>query len=614
MCGIIGVQSSKIDRPLFEQARDRLSHRGPNDAGYFCDPRYGVQLGHRRLSILDLSSGGHQPMSTPDGRYWVTFNGEIYNYIELKKELESFYSFQTQSDTEVLLAAFVQWGERCVDRFNGMFAFAIHDTHTGEIFCARDRLGEKPFYYFSQEKEFYFASEIKALLEFGINPKPNQGLIYDYLSFGAYDHTDETFFADIKKLPAGHFLRHFPNGRLEIKKYWDLEKPTFQYEGKSYEDLQEHFRNLLEDSIRLRFRSDVPVGINVSSGLDSTSLLFFAEKVTGTTPHLFSMCLPDEKYNECKFIDGVLTAEQRKYWHTSSLQPKEMFSLADQMNNIQDEPYGGIPTIAYTKLGSQATEQKVTVLLEGQGVDEILAGYSYYRVEYLQDLLAQKKWKELFHFAKYLHGTVSWPAAFYSTLAVSKIDTAHRSQDLSRQGAASTLSDEFRAQFEGKRNPLNITKFQSKLLNAQYRDIFFTKLPRVLRFNDHVTMHHGKELRLPYLDHRIVEFCFFLPSEYKIIPGRHKRLMRDAMENIIPTETNRKEKVAFGAVQTPWLRQYYKDEVTHILESSSFASLPYFNHKKIKEQADAFFQGQGDNSFFIWQWVNLEMWFRRFIA
>lgn len=614
MCGIIGSISSDISRDQFIAARDTMIHRGPNDAGYFVDDISYTQLGHRRLSIIDLSSAGHQPMFSEDGRYVIVFNGEIYNYIELQKELEPFYSFRTHTDTEVLLASYVVWGESCVKRLNGMFAFAIYDQKKKELFCARDRFGEKPFYYILNKSLFAFASEIKGLLALGIDRKPNEEVVFDYLMHGLYDHTDDTFFAGIKKLPSGSFMRINREKTVSIERYWDLEEPTYVYQGKTYEQLQNQFLELLEDAIRIRFRSDVPVGINVSSGVDSTSLLFFSEKVTQTHPHLFSMCLPDEQYNECKFIDTILTSEQKKHWHTSFLQPEEVFPLAKKMNKIQDEPYGGIPTIAYLKLNEQARQQGVTVLLEGQGVDEMLAGYSYYRVEYLRDLIAGKKVKDIVQYAKHIQkpGSSLFPS-LYSVLSASRIDTRERSQDMTKQGAVDTIAQVFKKQYDHTAGAHTPQKFASHLLNAQYRDIFYTKLPRVLRFNDHVTMSTSRELRLPYLDHRLVEFCFFLPHEYKIIPGRHKRMIRDAMASTIPEETHRKEKVAFGAVQTPWLRNYYKKEVGEYLESDLFTSLPYFNHALIRDKIDAFYSGAGNNSFFLWQWINLAMWFETYI-
>ncbi|MBU0671097.1 asparagine synthase (glutamine-hydrolyzing) [Patescibacteria group bacterium] len=614
MCGIIGCISNKVSEKDFISARDKMTNRGPDDAGHYFDEKRNVRLGHRRLSIIDLSPTGHQPMISNSGNYVIVFNGEVYNYLELKRELKGEYDFKTRTDTEVILAAYIRWGEDCVNKFNGMFAFAIYDIKSGKLFCVRDRFGVKPFYYYRDDNIFVFASEIKSILALGVGAAQNDKIIYDYLAFGYYDHSDETFFENIRSLPAGCNMRVGANRRITLKRYWDLNEPKIDYEKYTYGELQEKFKTLLEDSIRLRFRSDVPVGVNVSSGVDSTSLLFFSEKVTQSPLRLFSMCLPDEIFNECRFIKDVLNDNQKRRWYTSCLNPEEVFILAEQMNMIQDEPYGGIPTIAYTKLNEQAKNEGTVVLLEGQGVDEILAGYSYYRVEYLKDLFREKRYGNILNYARHLtRAGMPLIKSLYSVWSASRIETSVRSQDMTKQLALEALNKEFVDKFSKICQPLIVTKFKSDLLNAQYRDIMHTKLPRVLRFNDHATMHYSRELRVPYLDYRLVEFAFFLPNQYKIQPGRHKRLLRDAMKSINPEETNRKEKVAFGAVQTPWFRKYFEKEIMERLESDSFKFLPYFNHDIAMKKARAFFQGEGDNSFFIWQWLNLAMWFEKFI-
>lgn len=615
MCGIVGCISKEVSEAVLIRARDALVRRGPDDAGYFSDDSFGLKLGHRRLSIIDLSAAGHQPMCTPDGRYVVVFNGEIYNYLELREELKWDYSFRTATDTEVILAAFSKWKCGCVEKFNGMFAIALYDRNEKMLHCFRDRLGIKPFYYFADRRIFAFASEIKSLLALGFRFEANDSMVYDYLAHGHYDHTDETFFKGIKKLPAGFRMSVSMEKKLTVSKYWDLDEPTFDYDGVSYEGLQEQFKSLLEDSIRLRFRSDLPVGVNVSSGIDSTSLLFFAEKITKNPLNLFSICMPDRIYDEGPFIKRILNDEQKGRWHTSSIEPDEIFTMAETMNGIQDEPYGGIPTIAYAKLNQQAQENGVVVLLEGQGVDEILAGYSYFKVEYLRDLLRMRRFLELGRHCHFLWSSdVPGMDSFCSVFSSSQIETSIRSQDMTKQIAANVLSEDFIATFKSERQPLHINKFKSELLNAQYRDIRHTKLPRVLRFNDHITMHYSRELRVPYLDYRLVEFSFFLPDKYKIDLGVHKRILRDAMRSIVPKEINCNEKVAFGAIQTHWFRKYFKDEILNRLGSKIFRELPYFDHVAVLRMANRFFEGEGNNSFFIWQWLNLIMWFNRYMG
>ncbi|MEK7125764.1 MAG: asparagine synthase (glutamine-hydrolyzing) [Patescibacteria group bacterium] len=572
MCGIIGTIGSKLDRASFEKARDSLAHRGPDDFGIFIDENAGAMLGHRRLSIIDLSQAGHQPMATSDRRYIITYNGEIYNYLELRDELKGQYEFKTKTDTEVLLAAYQVWGEKCLDKFNGMFAFAIWDTHEKKLFAARDRLGVKPFFYHVDGQKFSFASEIKALLALGVQAMPNENMIFDYLYHGLYDHTNETFFTGIQSLAPGHYMT-WQNGELSTTKYWDAADIKLR-QNIDEREARAELVNLLSDSIRLRFRSDMPVGVNLSSGLDSNSIYHFALKVTGNSLHTFSMCSNTPEYNECELLNRILSDEQKKYWHTSTLEPEEVIGRIASLNQIQDQPYGGIPTIAYQKMVELTKSAGVTVLLEGQGMDELLAGYAYYR---------------------------------------NPVSSIALSQDASQLVQRDVLDVSFVRRHGARKEVVFPTPFASDLLNAQYRDMRYTKLPRVLRFNDHATMAHGRELRLPFLDYRIVEFCFSLPVEYKIRDGRQKVILRDVMAGIVPEEVQATPKKGFGAIQTAWFREHLKGKVYAILDSESFKKRPFWDQTKLRESVDAFYSGKGDNSFFIWQCFNLEMWFKEYI-
>jgi len=586
MCGIIGIKGELPSLEIFQAARDVMEHRGPDDSGVFYYPKDKIAIGHRRLSIIDLSTSGKQPFWSNDDRFVITFNGEIYNYLEIKKEIGDRYIFKSKTDTEVLLAAYIIWGDKMLEKLNGMFAFAIWDRETNVLFCARDRLGEKPFYYTKTDSVLCFASEIKALLALGAHRKPNEKIIFDYLFYGFYDHTDETFFEGIKKLPAGHYLI-FKSGDISIKKYWDLAdaKPLVS-EKLSDSEVIEKFKLLIADSIKIRYRSDVPVGLNLSSGLDSNSLYQYSNIVNGYYPDIFTMCLPGAEYNECEILDEYLTPVQKKTWSIVTLKPEDVFPIAEKMNGIQDEPYGGIPTIAYDKLIEKAKKQGVTVLLEGQGLDEILAGYKYYESYHALDTS--------------------------DSVDISKVsEQTMLSQDMTKQVFQEILAVEF-----VERNKYKILfnePFDSHLLNAQYRDLMYTKLPRVLRFNDHSTMKYGRELRLPYLDHRIVEFCFWLDPKFKLNKNGQKVLVREVMKEHLPKVLRGKSKKAFGAVQTEWFRKYFKNQILEILESESFKSRPYWNHEVLNKKVREFFDGIGDNSFFIWQCLNLELWFRKYI-
>jgi len=574
MCAIIGVVGENLPpQKVIEKARDVMTHRGPDDAGIYYRENEGIALGHRRLSIIDLSKDGQQPFFSYDKRYTIIFNGEIYNYLELKEELKDKYPFQTKTDTEVLLAAYMTWGRECLTKLRGMFSFTIWDAREKMLFGARDRFGIKPFYYASQDNVFYFASEIKGLLALGIRAQPNEKTIFHYLYYGYYDHSKDTFFESIQSLRPGHFFTH-KEGNFLMEKYWDIkdESGTYVY-IKTKEDIYEMFKTLLSDSIRLHFRSDVPVGVNLSSGVDSNALLYYAEKVTGSDASALSMCLESEEYDECRTIKSSLSEKHLKRWHTVNINVPTFLFAGKEMITVQDEPYGGIPTILYESLMRLAKEKGVTVLLEGQGVDELLAGYAYYREG---------------------EGGIGL------------------SQDRTQEMYADLLHQDFIKKY--KKEPATFEEpFDDKLLNMQYRDIYYTKLPRVLRFNDHTSMAYGRELRVPYLDHKFASFMFHLPKEFKIDKNQQKILIREVMKELVPEVIKNKPKKAFGAIQTEWFRNFYKDDIVSILESSSFKARPFWDHKKLKQKVEEFFGGRGENSFFIWQCVNLELWFRKFI-
>ena len=338
-----------------------------------------------------------------------------------------------------------------------------------------------------------------------------------------------------------------------------------RYEKLTEKDAIERFKDLMSDAIRLRFRSDVPVGLNLSSGIDSMSMLFFTTKNIGNV-RMFSAGMNDPKYDESAYLKNLLDVNQLERLTTSTLTPEKVWPLVEKLNVIQDEPYGGFSTVNYLNLYEETKIPGVTVLLEGQGMDEILGGYQYYS----EDGVSQDF-----------------------------------SQDMTREGAADVVA------LGGE--PLSFPKpFRSGLLNLQYRDLRYTKLPRVLRFNDHINLAYSKELRVPYLDHRLVEFCFFLPARFKIDGERRKVLLRDTMKGIVPELDRNRAKTFFGAFQTDWIRKYFRKEVYEILDSPSFQSRPYWDYKKARGKADRFFAGEGDNSFFLWQWINLEIWLRNF--
>ncbi|NQY05948.1 MAG: asparagine synthase (glutamine-hydrolyzing), partial [Flavobacteriaceae bacterium] len=480
MCGIAGIVGAKQNEQLLHKMLNSQTHRGPDFTGVHLDQD--IALGHNRLSIIDLSEAANQPFLDNTGRYAIVFNGEIYNYLELRKELASYYDFRTSSDTEVLLAAYITWGKVCMEKCNGMFSFAIWDKVEKSLLAARDRFGVKPFYYHESSDSFYFSSEIKALQSIGIGKEFNEEVWSGYFSSGSYGNPDETFYNDIKQLPGGHVL-YYKEGVLKMKQWYQFIDRVNQIETNlSQQEVQKKYTELLEDSIALRFRADVNIGFNISGGLDSSTLLSFVNKIKQNNIKAFTFYTGDDRYDELPWVKEMITLTQNPLVAVK-LTPEEVPALSKFIANIQDEPFGGIPTLAYAKLFDEAKKQGVTVLLDGQGMDEQWAGYDYYKNNNNQVIQGVSK------------------SPFRTNC----------------------LHTDFLKLKEKTAYP---QPFENRIQNLQYRDLFYTKIPRALRFNDRVSMAFSTELREPFLDYRMVELAFAQPDGHKINNGQSKYLLR----------------------------------------------------------------------------------------
>lgn len=561
MCGIagiigVGAKKASIDAMLAAQA-----HRGPDAQKTHLDE--GVALGHNRLSIIDLSSAADQPFYSQDGRYTLVFNGEIYNYLELKRILEDSYNFQTQSDTEVLLAAFLHWGNDCLAHLNGMFSFAIWDSQEERLFAARDRFGVKPFYYHKAEDGFYFASEIKSLFAAGISKIPNEVVWASYFAYGSYGMPNETFWQDVNQLPGGHFLE-LSDDKLQIHQWYDFVKEVQKYDLKlSFEAVKMRYLQLLDSSIKLRFRADVPLGFNVSGGLDSSALLALVNRTAnGENINAYTFYTGDDRYDELPWVKDLI-AHTKNPLHTVLFEAKDVAEAAASMSALQDEPFGGVPTLAYAAIFKEAVSQGVKVLLDGQGMDEQWAGYDYY---------AQKQSQST------IQGVTSSPF---------------------KKGV---LSKTFLAK---AKKPVYPKPFEDRVLNLQYRDLFYTKIPRALRFNDRVSMAASTELREPFLDYRLVEFAFAQPLEYKIKDGVQKYLLRDLVSEHLSNNISLAPK---RPLQTP-MREWLGNELAPWVQEALIAlkSHSWFDEKALQVAFEKYKAGEQDSSFHIWQWVNTSL-------
>ena len=569
MCGISGIFGHDWERSQLDVMVEVQNHRGPDGNAVYLDPAGRAGLGHNRLKIIDLSEAGRQPMVDCEGRYRIAFNGEIYNFLEQRRELEDIYDFRTRTDTEVLLAAFRQWGEACLHRFIGMFAFSIWDELSGTLFAARDRFGVKPLYYHHRsDGTLLLASEIKALLAAGVPAIPDTGVWASYLSRGLSDHSDRTFWEGIRSLPPGHFLK-WREGRLEISCWFDPATEFDQaFDVRPAEEVMEEYQSLLMDSVRLRFRSDVPVGINLSGGLDSSTLLGIVRAVQGAESGIraFTFVTGDPNYDELPWVRSML-AQTRYPSVVCRLEPGDVPGLAESVSAHQDEPFGGLPTLAYARLFEQARLEGVIVLLDGQGMDEQWAGYDYYRSAGPSDGVA---------------------------LVQGMNDKPTKPECLAPDFCAEALPF------------CPPAPFPDALRNLQYRDARYTKIPRALRFNDRISMRSSIELREPFLDHRLFMLALRQPPERKILNGTEKWLLRKITEKILPTKVVEAPKRALQTPQREWLRGPLRGWAAERIEEAlaAFGGV-WLQSDTVRTAWKQYWHGESDNSFYIWQWISL---------
>jgi asparagine synthase (glutamine-hydrolysing) len=545
-------------------------HRGPDGGGVYIDPDGFAALGHNRLSIIDLSDAGREPMHDPAKRYWLTFNGEIYNYLELRRQLQAEFPFQSNTDAEVIIAAFLKWGQSCLDRFIGMFAFAIWDEKNKQLFAARDRFGVKPFYYIqSGSGELIFSSEIKGIQALGVGLDPDHSTWASYLACGTYDHREQTFWEGIRSLAPGGKLT-WCNGALSVTSWYDLaERCGQEYDQRPIEVVEEEYRELLDESVRLRFRSDVPVGINLSGGLDSSVLLGLVQAVRGvdSVAKAFTFVTGDPRYDELPWVRQMLAVTNHESIECR-IQQTEVPRLAESVQYYQDEPFGGLPTLAYARLFERARDEGVIVLLDAQGMDEQWAGYDYYE-------LAQSDHGR----APFVQGINDPPV---------------------KPGC---LKPEFR-QLCGKSEFHE--PFADALRNLQYRDARYSKIPRALRFNDRVSMRVGTELREPFLDHRLFELALRQPAERKIQGSIRKWLLRRMMARAGPEGVMFAPKRPLQTPQREWLRGGLSGWAYEcIQEGLCGLGSEWLDAGAVQEAFRSFVRGESDNSFYVWQWISV---------
>ena len=563
MCGIAGIISPSSDKQQDDQQMiSCLSHRGPDGEATWQNDAQTIALGHRRLSIIDLSDAGDQPMHYMD-RYTIVHNGEIYNYKELRQLLSAKgYNFQSHSDTEVILASYDYWKHDCLQHFDGMFAFAIWDEKEQKLFAARDRFGEKPFYYCYSDEGFFFASEIKAFWKIGVEKNYNSNLLLQYIATGfAQDAMDAgaTYWQHIKKLPVRHYLEFTPStDQLQVTPYFDIDK---SYSNISAGEAIEKFRNLFFNSIDKRLRSDVEIGTSLSGGLDSSSVVAAIHQLKKTTrvQKAFTASFPGFEKDETQLASSVAVKFGLQHFFTSPSEEDIAFDL-EKFLSQHDEPVSSFSVYAQYKVYQLAKQHGVKVLLDGQGADEILAGYSKYTHWFLQELFASgssqfEKEKAAFNSTAFnLKNKLA--AKFPGWTAIQLEKKAIKKQK------ASIFNTDF---VEEHLNRSAVHKPVVKTLNdILYFDVFGGGLEELLRNADRNAMAHGIEVRLPFLQHELVQFIFALPSVLKMHNGYSKHILRQSMTDMLPPEIVwRKDKIGFEPPQHQWMQNSQLQETIH---------------------------------------------------
>lgn len=563
MCGIAGIISptpSLLNTTVLKAMAQSLVHRGPDGEGVWINEENTAGFAHRRLSIIDLSAEASQPMHFLN-RYTIVFNGEIYNYIELRIALEKVgYHFKTKSDTEVILAAYDHYKEKCVQHFDGMFAFALWDDKEKRLFAARDCFGEKPFYYCTQEDTFVFGSEMKALWAAGVHKSIENNMLLNYITLGQLqdpEHKSKTFYNDIYSLPPAHYL-NFYQGKLSVKQYWNLDKETCI--NINEEDAISELDRLLNKAVTVRMRSDVAIGSSLSGGLDSSTLLYYIKKnqkenISGY--NTFSALFPGFEKDESRYVQKISQAFDVSNKSTTP-SASSLIEDFEKLMYHQEEPFSSSSVYAQYKVMQLAQENNVKVLIDGQGADEVFAGYHKYIHWYLQEKLNRRHLFQVIDELKKFRAngiTVEWGiknilAAYlpsHVSLALEKRDFAKIShnKDISKF----LLSHHKGREWEGIHKPI-VTKMNDIL----YFNTMKSGLEELLRFSDRNSMAHGCEVRLPFLNKELVQFVFSLPSSMKMQNGFTKHILRKLMNGKLSDDIVwRKDKVGYEPPQKSWM-------------------------------------------------------------
>lgn len=597
MCGITGYwhKTIKASKAAFDGFTDSLAHRGPDGRGVFFDPNTCLYLGHRRLSIIDLSETSSQPFSDPSQRYVMTYNGELYNYVELREELiKKGYTFKTSGDTEVLLFSYIEWGQNCLYKLNGMWAFAIFDKKKQSLFLSRDRFGVKPLYYFNISNALAFASELKAFMHLPDHRVDfNSHFIQKQLQEGVSTYSEETFLENVYELLPGH-AAYFQLGHpVHVYRWWDSQKHLPQIPSSKKEQI-EHFRTLLFDACRLRLRSDAKLGFSVSGGLDSSSVLCSTfhcvksskafELSSSSWNNAFTALYPNTPQDESLHFNSV-TQQTESCCYPSLIQPTDFDADLLQKMSYFYESLVDLP-LGPWKIYENFRQQKTFVSLEGHGPDELMGGYHHQ----IHDLLLRDKNLSPF---QYFHLKKTYQN-FFSQEKTNHIQgkVPKQKRRLKKLFSRHKTFDEINARF--------------------FQDFHFGSLPYILRNFDRVSMAHGIEVRSPFLDWRLVCYILALPSSMKVAHGYTKYILRQAMRGILPPSIRtRKSKMGFADPLTLWIKPYFQDFVLDHLNSRFFLESPHWDGLSLKQTT--FKNTQPQDLLHLWKYIITSSLIQKFL-
>ena len=646
ICGEIDFRRTGIRVEVIHRMCDVLEHRGPDDKGmvflrgeHFFELKYPLEipaheiyfevaLGHRRLSIIDLSDAGHQPMCNEDRTVWIVFNGEIYNFMNLREELEKKgHWFKSKSDTEVIIHAYEEWGTDCLERFRGMFAFAIWDAKQKQLFMARDRLGKKPLVYFYQNGRFCFASEIKSILQVpDIDKRINCTAIHHYLTY-QYVPSPDTIFEGIKKLPPAHYLLYDRNGNIRIERYWKL---NFNSRQKNHADVQEFIdliRTGLEESVKLRLISDVPLGAFLSGGIDSSLVVGIMAKLSRKPVKTFSIGFEEKGFDELYYARMVSDCFGTEH-HEFVVKP-DAIKILPKLVWHYNEPFADSSAIP-TYYVSNMTKDFVKVVLTGDAGDENFAGYPrYLRSEWvasftkLPDKLRKDLLPNLLRAFSTFHRrekTLNRLADFMESLSKDQArNYAEQIKIFNKKEKEAIYTEDFRRKVEIN-DPLDflLKKFEESgtedpLEQLLYVDINSYLPEDLLVKMDIATMANSLEARVPFLDHKFMELVAGIPSQLKMKGSMTKFILKKAFSDLLPEAILKRKKMGFGVPISRWFRNELKDDIFDILLDTRTLSRGYFREKGIKRLLDEHTALRYDHSAKIWALLVLETWFRVFM-